>query len=257
MADHDGPAAREPAVSGAQPSSPVEPAEPDHPAASAQPTCPAAEPGRRPVTRAAVAVLLAVTGFAIPVAASAARETAPTGMDTARLVDQVGALGTDGRGLAAEIDRLELERAALASAAPDRTALTAVTDRADALAVLAGTVPVAGPGTELTVTDPRGNIGADVFVDLLQELRDAGAEAIELSGVRLVAESYVVNRPGGGLTVDGHAVRAPYTVLAIGDPHTLAEAMRFPGGVLDTVATREGATARVSELGRLEIRAVR
>ncbi len=204
-----------------------------------------------------MAALLAVAGFAIPVTVSAARDTAPAGTGTARLVDQVGALGADGRRLATEIDRLERERTALASATPDRVTLAAASARADALAVLAGTVPVAGPGVELTVTDPRGNIGADVFVDLLQELRDAGAEAIELSGVRLAAESYIVNRRGGGLTVDGTAVAAPYTVRAIGDPHTLAEAMRFPGGVLDTVATREGATARVTEPGRVEIRAVR
>jgi uncharacterized protein YlxW (UPF0749 family) len=118
-------------------------------------------------------------------------------------------------------------------------------------------VPVAGPGITLTVTDPRGNVGADVLVGALQELRDAGAEAIELSGVRLVAESFIVDHAGGGLTVDGVAVHAPYHLLVIGDPHTLAEAMRFPGSVLDTVAAREGAEARVTEAGRVEIRAVR
>ncbi|WP_241834502.1 DUF881 domain-containing protein [Pseudofrankia asymbiotica] len=202
-------------------------------------------------------VLLAAVGFAVPVTVDAARETAPAGTGTTRLVDQVGALGADGRRLATEIDRLEQERAASASATPDRVALAAASARADALAILAGTVPVAGPGVELALADPRGNVGADVLVDLLQELRDAGAEAVELSGVRLVAESYIVNRPGGGLTVDGKAVTAPYTVRAIGDPHTLAEAMRFPGGVLDTVATREGATTRVTEISRVEIRAVR
>jgi len=215
---------------------------------------------RRPAAgaaRVAVVALLAVVGFAIPVTVRAARDTAPAGTGRGRLVDQVGTLGADGRRLSAEIDRLAGERAAFAAAAPDRTALAGAGDRADALAVLAGTVPVAGPGLELTVADPRGNLGADVFVDLLQELRDAGAEAVELSGVRLVAQSYVVDRPGGGLTVDGRAVTAPYPVRAIGDPHTLAEALRFPGGVLDTVATREGATARVTELGRVEIRAVR
>lgn len=204
-----------------------------------------------------VAVLLAATGFAIPVAVSAARDTAPAGLTTAQLVDRAGSLGADGRRLSGQIDQLRGASATLAAAAPDPAALATAAARADALAVLAGTVPVAGPGITVTITDPRGNVGADVLVDALQELRDAGAEAVELSGIRLVTESYIIDRAGGGLSVDGAALRAPYQLLAIGDPHTLAEAMRFPGGVVDTVAARAGAEARVTEADRVEIRAVR
>lgn len=248
---------------------PVDPTEPAAPPseAAAPPDgaipAPRAAPGepQRPrarlAARAAVAVLLAASGFAIPVAMSAAADTPPAGTRTAGLVDQLASLGTEDRRLSGQLDQLRGEQQTLAATAPDPSALATAAARADTLAVLAGTVPVVGPGITLTVTDPRGNVGADVFVDALQELRDAGAEAIELSGVRLVAESYIVDRPGGGLLVDGVAARAPYQVLVVGDPHTLAEAMRFPGGVLDTVAARAGAQARVTETDRTRIRAVR
>jgi uncharacterized protein YlxW (UPF0749 family) len=214
-------------------------------------------PRARLAARAAVAVLLAASGFAIPVAVSAAGHPPAAGTTTAGLVDQLASLGTEDRRLSGQLDQLRGEHETLAATAPDPSALATAAARARTLAVLAGTVPVVGPGITMTVTDPRGNVGADVFVDALQELRDAGAEAIELSGVRLVAQSYIVDRPGGGLLVDGVAVGAPYQVLVVGDPHTLAEAMRFPGGVLDTVAAREGAQARVTETDRVEIRAVR
>jgi len=211
----------------------------------------------RLTARAAALVLLAASGFAIPVTISAAGRTAPAGTTTAGLVDQLATAGAENRRLSGQLDLLRGERATLAAAAPDPAALTTAAARASTLAVLAGAVPVAGPGITMTVTDPRGNVGADVFVDALQELRDAGAEAIELAGVRLVAESYIVDRPGGGLLVDGVAALAPYRLVVVGDPHTLAEAMRFPGGVLDTVAARDGAEARVAETDRAEIRAVR
>ncbi|CAO5150727.1 DUF881 domain-containing protein [Frankia sp. AiPs1] len=128
---------------------------------------------------------------------------------------------------------------------------------ADELAVLAGTVPVAGPGLELTVHDPHRSVDASVLVDALQELRDAGAEAIEIAGVRTGVSTYIADSPGHGLVVDGRSVTAPYVVRVVGDAHTLDRALRIPGGVLDTVAARDGAQAGVRAFGHLEIRTLR
>jgi uncharacterized protein YlxW (UPF0749 family) len=202
-------------------------------------------------------MLLAALGFAIPVTMSGRDDTAPVGTRTEQLVAQLGQLGGDGRRLATEIAGLEDERTRLAGDGVDPAALGRARAQADALAVLAGTVPAVGPGVEMVIGDPRGNVGADVVVDALQELRDAGAEAIEIGGVRVVAESYVVDRAGGGLDLDGSTLRAPYRMLVLGDPNTLAQAMRIPGGVLDTVATRSGATATITNHNRIEIHAVR
>ena len=58
--------------------------------------------------------------------------------------------------------------------------------------------PATGPGIELTISDPNGKVGPDVLLDALQELRDAGAEAVEISSldgpaVRVVASTSFVD----------------------------------------------------------------
>ena len=42
---------------------------------------------------------------------------------------------------------------------------------------------------------------------------------------------------GPGILISGELRSSPYTVLAIGDPETLATAMEIPGGVADTLRT--------------------
>ncbi|SCE41441.1 protein of unknown function [Streptomyces sp. Termitarium-T10T-6] len=68
------------------------------------------------------------------------------------------------------------------------------------LGILAGTVAAQGPGITLTITDPARAVAPDMLLDALQELRAAGAEAIEVNGVRVVANTYVLRgrrgRPG-------------------------------------------------------------
>jgi uncharacterized protein YlxW (UPF0749 family) len=126
--------------------------------------------------------------------------------------------------------------------------------------VLAGTVPATGPGITLTVEDPRGVVRADVLLDALEELRDAGAEAVQLAGsgagpVRVVASTALVDRPGG-VSVDGVPLAPPYTFTVLGDTGTLRSALGIPGGVVATVA-RVGGTARVDPSTALTVGALR
>jgi len=88
-----------------------------------------------------------------------------------------------------------------------------------------------------------------------QELRDAGAEAIQLSGVRVVASTALGLIPDG-IDVAGLPLRAPYRFAVIGDPRTLAAALAIPGGVIDTVARRPGAHATVTRSPHLTITAL-
>ena len=96
-----------------------------------------------------------------------------------------------------------------------------------------------GPGIELTITDPEGEVGPDVLLDALQELRDAGRrggrDRQRRTGpaVRVVAQHVVRRRrragSGAGVEVDGHACCAsPYRFGVIGDPRTLAAALDIP-----------------------------
>ena len=210
-----------------------------------------------------VALLLAVLGFAVAVQVRSIQDEGP--LAGARQEDLVQILDD----LSNRNDRLRSEVEALAEA---RERLTTGTDRSEAalreaqrraqvLGVLAGTVPARGPGLRLTITDPDLEIGADVLLDVLAELRDAGAEAIQLEGpvpapdgegedepggnrimsqVRVVASTALADDEGGGVLVDGVALKAPYRFVVVGDPATMASALGIPGGVVDTVEQRGG-----------------
>ncbi len=106
------------------------------------------------------------------------------------------------------------------------------------LGILSGTVKATGPGIELRIDDPTGQVGAPTLLDALQELRDAGAEAVQVGTVRVVASTAFVDS-GSGVEVDGRQLRPPYTYRVIGDPQTLDAAMRIPGGVLDVLEQKD------------------
>lgn len=203
----------------------------------------------------AVLALLLGLGFAVTVRT----QQGSTSLLAARpdeLATILADLSTRNEQLQAGIAQLQEQSHALASGNAG-IALQTAQQRAQQLAILAGTVGARGPGIVLTVTDPQGEVGAAVLVDTIEELRDAGAEAIDLSGVRIVTQSYVVAGPNGGLDVDGTDVRAPYRVTAIGDPQTLGEALAIPGGVDDAVDRVAGASASVRRSDQVFITSLR
>jgi uncharacterized protein YlxW (UPF0749 family) len=142
-----------------------------------------------------------------------------------------------------------------ASGDSSAAALAEAQRRADALAVLAGTAPAAGPGLEVEVTDPQHGIAPADLLDAVQELRAAGAEAIQVGTVRIGVDSAFTGSTGA-VELDGVSLESPITVVAIGDPPTMAAALNIPGGAVDTVE-RAGGEMRISQLDRVEITALR
>jgi uncharacterized protein YlxW (UPF0749 family) len=116
--------------------------------------------------------------------------------------------------------------------------------------VLAGVVPVEGPGLVVSLSDPQAQVEWDALLDLVQELRDAGAEAIALNGHRVVASTWFGSRDGG-VTIDGDVVSAPYVLEAIGPAASMAEALEIAGGSLTIVSTQPGVGVRLREQDRL------
>jgi uncharacterized protein YlxW (UPF0749 family) len=91
-----------------------------------------------------------------------------------------------------------------------------------------GLIEVSGPGVELVLGGP---LAPEELQDVINELRNAGAEAIVLNGERVVVNS-VVSLDRGGATLDGQPLVPPYDFLAIGDPETLAPAVDRKGGLV-------------------------
>jgi uncharacterized protein YlxW (UPF0749 family) len=129
-------------------------------------------------------------------------------------------------------------------------ALQETEQRADDLRVLAGTTAVRGPGIRMRI-DAADAFFASDLLNAVQELRDAGAEAIEVNGLRVVVDTWFADA-ADGISVSDTVVRSPYEVLAIGSPATMATAMRIPGGVADSVASQDGSIV-ITELDQLEI----
>ena len=195
-------------------------------------------------TRANVlAMLLAgALGFAIIVQV---RQTSDEGLDSLRedeLVRIFAGVDREGERLADEIRGLQSSLDLLKSqSSNDAEAQRAARERLAALGILAGTVPATGPGIELAISDPQDKVDAPIVLDTVQELRDAGAEAIQVNDVRVVADTWFADTDGG-LSVSGTTVTPPYVIKAIGDANTLAGAMEIPGGVTATVRRVGGDT---------------
>lgn len=162
--------------------------------------------------------------------------------------------------LSAEADRLQTEitevRLTLiefeSSAERDELALRSLRERLDELRILAGVVAAEGEGVTLTITDPGARVGSDLLVDAVQELRAAGAEAISVNDVRLVASSWFATR-NGRLVVDGQPVQAPYRIAAVGPGQTMAKALDIPGGVIDGLVLLPEVSATVETLAQLVV----
>ncbi|WP_327359439.1 DUF881 domain-containing protein [Streptomyces sp. NBC_01304] len=123
------------------------------------------------------------------------------------------------------------------------------------LGVLAGTVAAQGPGITLTITDGKGAVEADMLLDAIQELRAAGAEAIQVDDVRVVANTYLEDADGG-VRVDGRKISSPYTFKVIGKPQDLEPALNIPGGVVQTLE-KEQATVSVTRGEKIVVDALR
>jgi len=198
--------------------------------------------GRPSFTRSnLLAMLLAGTlGFAI---IAQVRQTSIQGLDNLRedeLVRIFADVDRDGEQLATEIRGLQSSLELLRSRTTNEAeAQKAAQERLDALGVLAGTAAASGPGIVLTIRDPDDKVTAPVLLDTVQELRDAGAEAIQVGDVRVVANTWFADG-SGAISVSGTDVRPPYVIRAIGDSNTLAGAMEIPGGVTATVRRAGG-----------------
>lgn len=205
-----------------------------------------------------VAVLLAVLGYA---AVTQVRFThvdnTYAGLREQDLVEVLSGLAGTSQRAESEIARLQRTRDDLQSSTGAReAALAQAEQQADNLAILAGLVPVTGPGIRVTVTEETGAVDVQSMVDTIQELRTAGAEAIQVNGQVRVVASTPVEDASGGLLVGGELVTSPYVIDAIGDPHTLADSgIDFPGGPRDLFED-DGATVSVDELASLDIESV-
>ncbi|MCZ2860976.1 DUF881 domain-containing protein [Blastococcus sp. VKM Ac-2987] len=219
---------------------------------------PAAVRRRRNLVAAAlIGVLTMLLGFALAVQVrnsdeaqmlAGAREE-----DLVRILDELASREERLRAQLAE------QRAALrelgGSGSRTGTALEDARGRAEALGILNGTLPAQGPGLTLAIDDPSGEVRVSDVIDVIQELRGAGAETMQVDDVR-IGLSTAVTGTAGNLRVDGTPLRSPYEFVVLGDPQGMETAMNIPGGVVQRIE-RRGGTVRIAQSPGLVVDALR
>jgi uncharacterized protein YlxW (UPF0749 family) len=196
---------------------------------------------RRTSGRLAVGLVLALLGFLVVVQArSQATDQGLAALSVQDLTELVANVTARNNQLRQEIATLDEQHRTLATAVQNGDTSTAGI-RNDLTHILAwsGTVGVRGAGVRLTV---RGSVPADAINGLINELRNAGAEAISIGGVRLVPGVVVEGVPGT-LSVVGVPLADPAVLLAVGQPETLAGSLSRAGGLVAQLTARYPAAA--------------
>ncbi|MEZ8220647.1 Uncharacterized conserved protein YlxW, UPF0749 family [Candidatus Fervidibacteria bacterium JGI MDM2 JNZ-1-D12] len=142
-----------------------------------------------------------------------------------------------------EVDKLrqqirDYERAM----AEGRAATERITAELNKLRVMAGLTKVRGPGVIVWLTDASKPVSAENpslgivhdtdLLMIVNELRNAGAEAIAINNQRVVATT-AIRCVGNLITVNGVPITPPYEIAAIGDPNKLKEGLMMPEGIVE------------------------
>lgn len=208
-----------------------------------------------------VAVLVGLFAFGAVLQVRGDEEDALSQARRGELVQILDGLNRQGDRLEDQITELEADREELLTGADtEQAAAEQAKERARQLSILTGSAPATGPGITITIDDPDHNVTAVTFLSAVQELRDTGAEAIQIEGgprgtaVRIVADSYFLDS-NSGITISEVPLEPPYKITAIGDANTLASAMGFPGGVIEKFE-ENGAEVTVTESDELTVDAL-
>jgi uncharacterized protein YlxW (UPF0749 family) len=102
------------------------------------------------------------------------------------------------------------------------------------------------------VMDVNGNLDAIALNDLINELRNAGAEAIAVDAIRVTARSVATEGPRA-MELDGVEVGEQFTLRAIGSPDGLLGAMERPGGIISQLKLFIRATIQIRQVESVEL----
>ena len=191
-------------------------------------------PGRGQILAAIILFIVGAAGvMQIRINATDDTYTSARREDLIQLLD---GLSAESRRLESEITQLEQTRSNLQSGADtQRVARSEAERHLIELSILAGTAPAEGRGIRMRIADPNAAVDAGILLDAVEEMRDAGAEVIEVNNTIRVVGSTWFGSDSRGLVIDGKPVSRPITLEVIGEPHSLEEAARFRGGIVSEI----------------------
>ncbi len=204
---------------------------------------------RNQLTIAAVAFVLGL--LVVVQLRTQASGTAFAGLSSQELTVLVANLNDRNDELRGEIATLERELSTLTDNT-ERGDVSVDELRADLRRVrlYAGIDPATGPGVVITIRGPIDGTGVE---DLVNELRNAGAEAMSVDTVRLVPGVVTVGA-AGTVTVGGVPLTDPFELSAIGAPDKLTGSLTRSGGIIaQLAATQPDVIVEVTPLERVDV----
>lgn len=207
---------------------------------------------RRPRSQIALAAIALLLGFLLVVQVRA--QQAGTGLEAQSSQDLtllIANLTTRSDALRAELADLQRQLDTMGVArARGETSVGQLRSDLERVRLWAGLEAATGPGVRITVDGP---VPAVAMADLVNELRNVGAEAIAVDDVRVVAGS-VVAGPARGLSIDNTALGPRVEITAIGNAPTLTGALTRAGGIVAQVqATYTDVAIEVTPLDAVEV----
>ena len=201
------------------------------------------------LTIAAVAVILGLL-----VVVQLRSQAGPTGLahlSSQDLTVLVANLNARNDQLRREASSLERELGTLvANRSRGDVSLDEITADLQRVRAYAGLDPVGGPGVTISIRGPIDGSGVE---ELINELRNAGAEAIAMGDVRVVAGVVATGAPGEA-QVAGTRLGASFDLDAIGAPDKLTGSLTRSGGVIaQLAATQPDVVVTVTPIDRLEL----
>jgi uncharacterized protein YlxW (UPF0749 family) len=191
---------------------------------------------RRRRNAATIALVALVLGVLVVVQIRAQSGSELGALSSQELTVLVANLNTRNDQLRTEIATLDQQARTLASRqARGETSVGQLQADLARLRAWAGIDPVTGPGIRITVGGP---ISARAVEEVLNELRNAGAEAIAIERVRAVNGTVVAGEPGL-LSVEGRILTDPFEISAIGNAETLTGTLTRAGGVIAQIAATD------------------
>jgi uncharacterized protein YlxW (UPF0749 family) len=110
--------------------------------------------------------------------------------------------------------------------------------------------PATGPGVVITIRGPIDRVGVE---DLVNELRNAGAEAIAVSDARMVPGVIISGGPGR-LAAGDTPLEDPFEIVAIGPPDKLTGSLTRSGGIIaQLAATLPEVVVEVTPIDRVDV----
>lgn len=116
-----------------------------------------------------------------------------------------------------------------------------------------GLTDVSGDGLIITLTDTNTRTYEDKdLLDLVNELRAAGAKAISINDERIVSLTNIVNISTKFIKINDENVASPYVIKAIGDKTYLKSALTIKNGYYD-YKNKEGYSIDIQEKSNIKI----